>query len=99
MTDRGNAYASLAGLLTARTEDWDEDYAESQSTFDRIMEEGIHADTSTVLVPLALEIVDSNQFSLEQLIEFRKAETAQMEAVLKISVTDFKNGSRIKPQL
>ena len=67
VTDRGSAYASLAGLFI-------DELSEEPSRVRKLFPDLERTETYTRLTPIALEVVDPNQFSLESLIKLRKSE-------------------------
>jgi hypothetical protein len=76
VTDRESAYAGLAGLFIDQPE-------ESQDPVSRLFPEARAASTHKVLLPIALEAIDANQFSLPMLIKFRKLEQQESGYRLK----------------
>jgi hypothetical protein len=68
ITDRGSAYAGLAGLFV--------DGRFSDPIFGEAFVEDVRrSEAQLVLAPIALEIVDPDQFTLQQLIDLRKSES------------------------
>ena len=74
VTDRGAAYSSLAGLLVDKSNDGDEGRHSSAKTAGDLFIGNANADAPIYLVSLAIEVVDSDQLTLEQLIQLRRSE-------------------------
>jgi len=74
VTDRGDAYSSLAGLLVDRSNVTGVNPCGASRTLDGVISDMAYADEPSVLVSLALEVVDLDCLTLKQLIRLRKSE-------------------------
>ena len=80
-TDRGDAYASLAGLLL---EDNPSPDMRSERPTNKLFSGIEHAEDSVALVPIALDIVDLSSLTLGQVVEFRRQEQKASGDALRI---------------